>query len=170
MSVRFRTTLTWIRSPRGMAKAFKEARPKALQEMAQHWFDKILPIHFTEEGKTRYRYHARDPVYEARKLRRFGHTKPLVWTGRMQEALMQTVAIEATSKRVKIVLAPGATRKWLKGYISFKGRRGTGPDKWLEIKRIPSVDAEELSKIAAGVLREAIKSAKGNPSDIGADS
>lgn len=169
MSVKFRTTLTFARSPRGMAKAFKEAREKALAKIGRHWFDEILPRHFTEEAKTKYKYHARDPRYEARKLKKFGHKKPLVWTGTMQRVLMQSVAIKATSKRVSIAMAQTAPR-WLKGYIAFRGKRGTGPVKWLEIKRIPADEGNELTKIAKDVLVEAIKNAKGNPSDIGADS
>jgi hypothetical protein len=151
-----------------MGKAFKEARPKAMAKLARHWFDKVLPRHFEESAKSRYKYRARAKRYEDRKLRDFGHTKPLVWTGTMQRTLMQSVVIKATSKRATVAMGQTAPN-WLKGYIAFKGKRGTGPDKWLEIKRIPPDEGKELAQIAKDVLVEAIKNAKGNPSDMGVD-
>jgi hypothetical protein len=151
-----------------MGKAFKEARTKAMKAVCDFWFQEIRPRHFTESAKSRYQYHARTKKYEERKFKRFGHTRPLVYTGTMERVLAQSVTIKASSKRGEIQMAQTADN-WLKGYISFRGKNGTGPDKWLELQRIPPDEQNELAAIAAKILREAIKNAKGNPPDMGAD-
>lgn len=158
-SVRFRTTLTWRRSPRGMAKAFAAARPKAMNALAWHWWKNILPKHFDAGAESRYRYKPRTPKYLERKLKKFGHQRPLVFTGAMERALLRSAEIRVTSKRATIKLASTAPN-WLKGYISFRGKRGTGPDKWLEIKRIPDSDANELLAVANAEMKKALNEAK----------
>ena len=77
MAVRLRQTVTETHQLESYPKFAQEAMRKA----ANKFVDKILPQHFTEEGASEYGYEPRAPEYEARKLRKFGHKRPLELTG-----------------------------------------------------------------------------------------
>jgi hypothetical protein len=64
-------------------------------EVAHFWHEHILPKHFTEEGGREYGYMARkgdqvsgkafNSTYQGKKLKKWGHQKPLVWSGELEQ-------------------------------------------------------------------------------------
>ena len=63
------------------------------------WHSNILPRHFKRGAAARYDYQARTRKYNRRKLRRYGHSRPLELTGDMKRRLLRRARITGTSKR-----------------------------------------------------------------------
>ena len=81
--------------------------------------------------------------YQAYKLKKFHHTLPLVFTGRLRAAVRGAVKILATSKGVTIRMSGP---RWLRGLLAFRGRGGTGPDMYVELTTITRDEAEALQR------------------------
>lgn len=146
------------KSPKGMATAFKDARIIAMRKVGETWHKKMLPVHFTTKATGLYGYAQRTEKYQRRKVRLKHHNKPLVFTGALQRALQGVASITASNSGVRVKMSGP---KWLSGYISFKGRLGTGPDKKKEITTIAQSEGESLAKTAYDVFKKAVNSAKG---------
>ncbi|MDZ4858867.1 MAG: hypothetical protein SGI88_07765 [Candidatus Hydrogenedentes bacterium] len=145
------------KGPRGMSKAFNEAREKANAAIGRMWHSEMLKDHFTERASMRYGYSVRTKRYEARKTKKMGHKKPLVWSGTLQKTVAGAVRIRATPKSVKVTMSGP---KWLKGFASFfKNRRG--PNMAAEITKIAKSEGKRLAEVAAKILKEAMDAAKG---------
>lgn len=98
-----------------------------------HWWQRTaLPKHFTHAGATLYGYarrqgervahHTREwrLSYTRRKLRKFGHTYPLVFSGRSR-ALAKTGVVRATRNRVRVSIpAPALNRPHPSGRIFMR--------------------------------------------------
>lgn len=81
--------------------------------------------------------------YMQRKLNKYRHQLPLVYTGRLREAVRGAVTLIAGERNVKIRMRGP---QWLKGFLSFRGRRGTGPDLYRELTRIIPEEAMALAR------------------------
>lgn len=62
---------------------FNKARQKAFASVMRGWYFKFLPRHFESGAEQRYGLPRREPKYIKRKLKRYGHAKPLVYSGRL---------------------------------------------------------------------------------------
>lgn len=100
--------------PRQFQKAFTAAIRAAWQTAGELWHDRFRPKHFTHAGAREYGYLPRKGErgneheqgfrrsYTGRKLHKFGHTYPLVYTGEsMRLTRMQDV--RPTTKGVRVV-------------------------------------------------------------------
>ena len=96
-------------------KTWREILKEAWGNVGIFWHRQLLPKHFTKRGATEYGYQKRvgenmrgekgfARTYMGRKLREKGHSRPLVFTGRMERAAKQTRDVRATSKGVTVVL------------------------------------------------------------------
>ncbi len=117
----------------------------------QWWHAKIRPKHFTQAGADEYRY--RDPSikYQLRKLRKFGHERPMVFTGR-GEKMAATGRITANKNRGRVIMdAP---------VFNFKP---LGYDKPLreQLLRISPDDLTVLTRIMKKKFLSSVKSLKG---------
>jgi hypothetical protein len=117
---------------------------KANEAMGIRWHQKMLPLHFGADAFTRYHYQPRTNKYERRKFRLYGHRKPLVFTGTLEQTFTRSAKIQPTPDKVTIRMSGP---HWLKGYLSFRGRTGTGPDKEKEIKQFLVSERKELGRI-----------------------
>lgn len=72
----------------------------ALGHLGRVFHTDIRPKKFTHRGATEYKYERRSRRYEQRKLRKFGHTRPLELTGETKQ-MANIVKITNTSKSVK---------------------------------------------------------------------
>lgn len=97
-----KTTITYKRSPELVAKEFRKIVKAQLQEIGKLWHKGFLPLHFARGARQRYNYAPRSKRYERRKLRKFGHTKPLVFTGRMERELKRRHQVTGTGRSVKV--------------------------------------------------------------------
>jgi hypothetical protein len=96
-------------------RAFNNAVKGAHEDMGRFWHGAIRPKHFTSAGAREYGYAPRDGErdhvgvrgfarsYTGIKLRRRGHTRPLVWSG---DSMRQSgrLDVRATNKRVRVVM------------------------------------------------------------------
>jgi len=64
----------------------QQAFTKVVESIARKWQDRYLPKHFTNEAYGRYGFAPRAPVYVARKIKRYGVDRPLVWQGGLEIA------------------------------------------------------------------------------------
>jgi hypothetical protein len=92
---------------------FNACARQAFREIGMYWHRALRPKHFTHRGATEYGYEPRQGergsaggrgfrrTYTGRKLHRYGHTRPLVYTGE-SERESKTARIVATSKRVRV--------------------------------------------------------------------
>lgn len=161
--IEIRPTLKIQRAPRGMAKAFIEARQEALVLIGKKWHKDFLPKHFTEGAYGRYKYALRKQRYEKRKMRKVGHRKPLVFSGVLEKQVKAAATISATSKSVRVRMSGPS---WLAGYIAFKGRKGTGPDKKKEILTVIQTEGQELAKLMAEILKNKMNTTTANPASV----
>ena len=109
----------------GAARAFKKrdinaAKKQSYAALGRHWQKHILPGHFKNSATRKYGYEARSGErgslagwqgsYTAKKLRKRGHSKPLVQTGESERRAM-TGRVIATSNSVKVTVpAPALNR------------------------------------------------------------
>ena len=93
----------------------------AMAEAGHHWAQKIVPKHFTYAAKSEYNYLPRrgesgsgrgfKNSYTAKKLAKFGHTLPLVYSGELREST-RVYRVRATSKSVTVTLPDARKANW----------------------------------------------------------
>lgn len=115
-----------------MSAAVKSAATEAAEAVVSHWHERIMPDHFTVAGGKKYGYaprrgdnepprilvtrkaksgqvyqtHRNNPHYSWRKRREKRHNKPLVWSGKSEQAAkMQGVIRSKYSPSTKQVKA-----------------------------------------------------------------
>lgn len=91
------------RRPRGLSRRHLRADIKeALREVGREWHHQTLPRHFVDGASSRYRMRPRSAAHQERKLHRFGHQRPLVFSGAMAAELKRIAEIKPTSKGVRV--------------------------------------------------------------------
>lgn len=82
-------------------------------QMAFQWHKRFAAKHFTKQGAREYEYESRvgekgganfKKTYTGRKKKKFGHTLPLVFTGKSRDRILAFRDIRANSRRGKAVL------------------------------------------------------------------
>jgi hypothetical protein len=65
-----------------------------------------LPERFTGGSGTKpggkFRFRRRSATYNEKKQKRYGHQKPLVWSGEMRDNIFRTARVVATSRRAEL--------------------------------------------------------------------
>jgi hypothetical protein len=64
-----------------LKRTAKDLRQWAMEDLGLHFHAENLPRRFTVAGGIYLGFQRRSHKYEARKIRRFGHRNPLVWSG-----------------------------------------------------------------------------------------
>ena len=98
---------------------WRPAQRDSWTDVGRLWHNDLRPKHFTHQGAREYGYAPRSGArgsgrrfagsYTQRKLKKFGHTKPLVYTGE-GEALTRVRVISSNVKRVQVKMT--AARKF----------------------------------------------------------
>lgn len=85
---RTRVTMTYTTPLDLRVKFMRAGLCDALKKVGA-WHQRVLmPLHFTPTAYYKYKYALRAARYTKRKRRQFGHTNPLVFTGRMMNAAL----------------------------------------------------------------------------------
>ncbi len=124
---------------------------RAWETAGEHWHKAILPKHFTVRGRYEYRYEPRSKKHREKKLRRFGHRRPLVFTGESERKAKRIRDIRElkSGKAVRIFLhVPSYFFKFHKASdpwsaVAHKGQ----PNKAAELQRISERDSNELAMV-----------------------
>lgn len=85
-------------TPKLAARELNNVNRETVRLMGEYWHQKYFPKHFTHAGATEYGYQERNAHYEMRKLKKYGHTYPLVFSGQGRQDASHP-RIVATAKR-----------------------------------------------------------------------
>lgn len=83
-------------------RAFGQIMREVNRGILQRWADVYLPRHFEGGATQRYGYRVRTAKYTARKRRHFGHSIPLVYTGKLKETIQKNITIRGTQYRATL--------------------------------------------------------------------
>lgn len=157
------------KTPRALRKASTQARRDAFRAVGEHWHEKFRPVHFTHRGARKYGYKPRQgqrtagepptttssrrrfaSSYTGRKLRKWGHTRPLVYSGE-SEALTRFLDVRATSKGSRVVMrAPTLNLR----------SSPSAPNMREELTRITPDERSELIDVLNSAFTERMKAAR----------
>ena len=129
----------------------------AWMAVGETWHKQILPKHFTPAGAKEYRYKKRTAKYQRRKLRKFGHQDPLVFTGRLRSEVSYRYRVIATAGRG----TKGKVKVRLYGprYL-FAYHKGLQVDKADELTRLSRADVRKLGRAMDAILKKEIERAR----------
>lgn len=119
-------------TPRHLLKEWRAISKKAWFQTGRFWHQTMRPKHFTKAGALEYGYIKRKGEgaargsgrfrrsYTGKKLKRFGHDLPLVYTG-ISRLATSARDIRASSRGVRIVMkAPNLTKRHPKSQIDMR--------------------------------------------------
>jgi len=137
-----------IGSPDLAARELRKYLREVWRMAGERWHQTMRPQHFTRAGARKYGYLPRAgergnerrnfrSSYTGRKLRRFGHTNPLVYTG-LSMALTRPRDVRATAKGVRVVMnSPGFNRRNPRSRINMRE----------ELTRVTEEEANLLARL-----------------------
>lgn len=146
------------RSIVGMKAKWGRVMKFVLQQVAQHWHDKMMESHFTPGNITRYQMKQRTKFYRTvvkiRKGSGQGKYVDLLLSGRSLRALRVFATVSGTSRVSTLTLKPPGyfTKPFVGSYIDPKTKKRKTirqqPDKVAELKRISPDDRKKLTRFA----------------------
>lgn len=131
-----RGTITYTGMDALKPQELRRAVKQQLQAVADAWHSNILPRHFKRGAKQRYGYQERKASYNKRKEKRYGHRRPLEYTGQLKRQVLRKARISGTSKRATVSMdAPRYMYQYKPG----------APDKAAEITAVTQDEAESMA-------------------------
>ena len=137
-------------------KQLRQPMVEAFFAMPTHWHKEFAEKHFTKQGAREYDYVPRigergganfKRSYTGRKKAKFGHTLPLVFTGKSKERILERRDIRANTKRGKAVLnAPTLNFRPAKGRINL----------FQEMTRVSGDELKEITGVGHATLSDEI--------------
>lgn len=134
---------------------------QAWETLGIYWHANFREKHFTHAGATEYQYDKRQGedrsqggkgffrTYTGRKLRRFGHTLPLVWSG-ASRTRSRIRDVRATRAGVRVVInAPTLNFR--------KGRLATGKTMREEMTTVSAKERRDLAVVHEKALKQGIE-------------
>jgi hypothetical protein len=170
------------RPPDVARDAWRDISRAGLQAVAEHWHVHILPDHFTEQARYRYRHQLRGIKYGRRKAHLAAAGRPFeqggapvigpqptdnVLTGYMQQQLQSSKAITAYPTRVTLkmygprymtmrVFRGDVKEAIRRGWTYGKGKKfhsGSGRDQPDKVREITTITADQMGELV-GVLEQ----------------
>lgn len=146
----FSITLQYKRSPRGLTKLMREARPELFDSIALWWHREVLPKHFGNNAYERYGYQRRTKRYDQWKQRTVGHTNPMTIKGVMEREVSRSMLVSSTSRSIQ--------GRMYASVFSLIGRKQRDvlrmyPDMRDELTRFNEKDLRDMSTYAADIFR-----------------
>ena len=151
MAVELKYAITYRRSPEMLKKKFNPLLKLSLRFTGQHWFVTMLPKHFKEGAGRIYKYKERTKGHIRRKLKKFGHRRPLEFTGVSKRRALGQARLRGTAKKIRVIM-PGLPKYFFAFSTLFKAkefgtfRMGKKVDKVAEMTRVTKGEATELAK------------------------
>lgn len=137
-------------------RLIKNAMPNAYHAAGDSWRDECLHMHMERGAASRYKYATRNLKY----LKSKRGQPPLVLSGKMRDALLSRRDIRANSKGVRVMLDASGTGH-PPGFLHFRGRYGTGPDKAKELTAVIPEELSALQQVVADYAQKALNKAIG---------
>jgi hypothetical protein len=129
-----------------LKRDLNDALRKGWEEAAIHHQEHHMPEHFEQNAYAKYGYQPRTKAYMIRKAKQMHQQLPLVWSGVLKKAILESVEIRATAHGARLTWR---SAPWLAGYIAFRGRSGTGPDKLKELQAVTQEEIDALGRVVA---------------------
>jgi len=144
---------------------FNRVKKHTWIKRGHQWHDQFRDIHFTKQGAAKYGYRKRVgeesgargkkfwQSYTGEKLRRFGHTDPLVYTGQTRRRARQrkiTATATKTKSKLRITLNTPVLKFRPKGWpYSLRAEMvQVAPD---EVKAIAKEQGQDMVRIMRGI-------------------
>lgn len=138
----------WVPTSVFPPKQFRQMLKASFHTIGVHWHRRMRPKHFTKVGGREYGYQPRQgepgnptsrpfrSTYTGRKLKRYGHTRPLVKTGESR-AFSRIRDVRSTSKGTRVVMRVPR--------LSFR-RSPSAPHMQQELRTISKPENRELQQ------------------------
>lgn len=173
----YRGVIYYERAPGATLKLLRAAAAAGNAAAVEHWHEHFRAGHFTPAGGRKYGYQPRkgdnepprvvsrstnpryagrtvaNPHYSWQKRRRMKHNKPLVWSGRSEQA-SKVMKVTATSKR-----GVGAFTALPKYFYQFRRDLKT-PDKAAELTTVVSDEAEAMARVHRDAMTAHLNAAR----------
>lgn len=116
----------------------------AWQAAGETWHVEILPRHFTTQGARDYGYQRRSAKYQERKLKVWGHDRPLTYSGDLEHAVARIRDVRVVGDNSK---RAGAAKIVLHGprYLFAYRKDLKQPNKAAELQAVSRRDARILA-------------------------
>lgn len=92
-----RGTIVEIGSPRVVGRGLRRVMKRVNIETVREWWSRFMPLHFTVGGGRRYGYESRTFTYNERKRKKYGHTRPLVFSGRTERSVKRFIGFRGSN-------------------------------------------------------------------------
>lgn len=147
--------------PRTLAKQWSALMREEWRRTGHYWHDRYREKHFTRQGGREYKYTRRKgelmrgerrygSTYTGRKEKRWGHTRPLVFTGFTRRLARQRV-VRPTRRGVKIpIRAPGLNRRHPKSRVNMAR----------EMRTVSRAEVVEITRNLERRMQRAIRALK----------
>jgi len=132
------------------AKEWRAVLKPGWERVGVFWHRYILRKHFTAAGAQEYGYQPRTAKYVARKLRKKGHSRPLVWSGATETQALRWREIGSTSKGARVVLRGLPAHVWMSQHATGRASRPNMP---LELMTVSERDAQACARILDGFIQ-----------------
>lgn len=172
-------TVTVTRPPEVSIRHWRDAMKDAWTKLGEKWHREMLPLHFREDSKRKYRHQPRSTRYIAEKraaaggtgwwfrfAQRIGRTiqgggnTDNVLTGRMRDALLQSPRLIAFPTRLTIrMIGPR--------YMTFvPNPNGMQPHKGAEITRLTQAEEAQLREFFGNVVKQNFANRPTSPQSV----
>ena len=86
--IEYRGLAAHLVTKRGFKRIFGKLVKEALVSAGLRWRTKYLPLHFKRVATARYGYTQRSPGHKRAKMKRYGHSLPLVFSGTSRDEIL----------------------------------------------------------------------------------
>lgn len=140
---------------------------------AAFWHEHILPKHFHRGAYREYLYQARTRAHERRKARKFGHNRPLVYSGALERQVLRarevrTIGGSGAQRRDDGGIRGGGATVRVSGpaYLRPNKRTANMPDYRVELAAFSGRDRKAISVELNRALQAALKAARFPEEDV----
>ena len=127
-------------SPDATKKELRDSAKAEFASLGSHWHANMMPGHFEKSAEGKYHYKPRNASYIRRKARKYGHTRPLDYSGEMKRQATRMAKITSTSKGARVTMSgPRYLYMYRKDYKQ--------PDKAAELTFITNEEVNLLAQI-----------------------
>ena len=127
-------------TPRGMKRVYNASSKASWEDAGTYFHSEMSDDRFTHRHATLAGFAARTKAYTSRKLKKFGHTNPLEYSGRSRR-LSRTANITSTSKGAS-VRYPGLNT------LNFRNPKARVPINMAdEFRRVTTQEADQLASV-----------------------
>lgn len=131
--------------PDQLGRKMRKALKAALAGAVLLWHRTMLPQHFQGSAVFKYGYKPRTKKYRQRKMIKYGHTRPMVWSGRTEQLMRLFMFVRGTSRRATGKM----TAPW---YIAIKPVNTKAPNLKEELTKTTQAEAVSLGKFIERVM------------------